>query len=238
MTKGILIVLLSFACLFSNGQGKNSIWCFGDSAGIDFRNTLSPIPFTSGMNSKGTCASISDSVGSLLFYCSTPDIVGFWNGVYPLGIVYNNNHQMMANGDSLNCIAWYHEMVIVPDPANSQLYYIFHIGVTGQYGLYYSVVDMTLDSGRGAVISKNNQVRNEVAVDCIQAVRNGNGKDWWVIYKKAQPANNYFYVYSINSGGVQLDHIDSIGFQGSSNGGDLRFNSDGSKFALCNWKVC
>lgn len=236
MRRNAFVVLFFLACLIANGQGRNSIWCFGDSAGIDFRNTSNPVTFTSGMNSVGTCATISDSHGDLIFYCSTPDINGFNSGVYPLGIVYNRDHQMMINGDSLDCIAWYHEMVIVPDPINSELYYIFHIGVTGLYGLYYSVVDMTQDSGRGAVISKNNQLQNQVAVDCIQAIKNGNGNDWWIIFKPAQPANSNFYVYSITASGVQLDHIDSVGLQGSSNGGDLRFNSDGSQFAFCNLK--
>ena len=229
-----LTILFSLACLISSGQGKNSIWCFGDSAGIDFRNISSPSIFGSGMNSKGSCATVSDSLGNLIFYCATPDIVNFNNGVMPLGIVYNRNNEKMQNGDSLNCRAWYHEMVIVPNPNNSNLYYIFHVGVTNLYGLYYSVVEMTQDSGRGAVISKNNQLRNEIAGDYIQVVKHGNGKDWWLIFRTAPPANNNFYVYSINSNGVQLDHIDSTGPQNSTNGGDLRFNSDGSQFAFCN----
>ena len=87
MKKGFLIVLLSFACLFSNGQGKNTIWCFGDSTGIDFRNISSPSVFESGINSKGTCASISDSLGNLLFYAGSPDIRYFNNGVLK-AIVY------------------------------------------------------------------------------------------------------------------------------------------------------
>ena len=235
MKNWTLIVLLFLTYLISNGQGKNTIWCFGDSTGIDFRNISSPSVFESGINSKGTCASISDSLGNLLFYAGSPDIRYFNNGVLK-AIVYNKDHLQMVNGDSLNCEVWYHEMVIVPDPANSQLYYIFHIGVTGQYGLYYSIVDMTLDSGRGAVISKNNQLQTKKATDCIQAVRNGNGKDWWVIFTHWQYPNNSFYVYSVTQQGVAFDHVDSIGPIASSGGGDLRFNSTGNQFAYCSWK--
>ena len=90
-----LTILFSLACLISSGQGKNSIWCFGDSAGIDFRNISSPSIFGSGMNSKGSCATVSDSLGNLIFYCATPDIVNFNNGVMPLGIVYNRNNEKM-----------------------------------------------------------------------------------------------------------------------------------------------
>ena len=95
---------------------------------------------------------------------------------------------------------------------------------------------MTQDSGRGAVISKNNQLRTEPAVDCIQAVKNGNGRDWWLLFEHWQNPNNLFYIYSVTSNGVQLDHVDSAGLTASSGGGDLRFNSDGSQFALCNWR--
>ena len=234
MKNYLFIWLFFLVCSFSNGQGRNSIWCFGDSAGIDFRNISSPTVFESGINSKGTSASISDSLGNLLFYAGSPDIRYFNNGVLK-AIVYNKDHLQMVNGDSLNCEVWYHEILIIPDPGNQNLYYIFHVGVTGQYGLYYSVVDITQDSGHGAVISKNNQLRNEIAGDYLQAIKHGNGRDWWLIFKTAPPANNNFYVYSINSNGVQLDHIDSIGPLSSTTGGDLRFNSNGTQFAFCNW---
>ena len=183
--------LLFPSCLYS--QHRNAIWCFGDSSGIDFRNTFSPSVFVSGINSKGTCASVSDSLGNLLFYTGTPDIRYFNNGILK-AIVYNKDHLQMVNGDSLDCEVWYHEIVIIPDPGNQNLYYIFHVGVTGQYGLYYSVIDMTQDSGRGAVISKNNQLRTEPAVDCIQAVKNGNGRDWWLLFEHWQNPNNLFYI--------------------------------------------
>jgi hypothetical protein len=40
------LTLLAFFLLFSVlafGQNRNSIWCFGDSAGIDFRDTGNPV---------------------------------------------------------------------------------------------------------------------------------------------------------------------------------------------------
>jgi hypothetical protein len=229
------IIILLFTCQFSFGQKRNAVWCFGDSAGINFTDTANPYTFVSGMNSKGSCSTISDSAGNLLFYSSTPDIIGFSNGVYPLGIVYNRNHQMMMNGDSLNCRAWYHEMVIVPLPGNPNQYYIFHVGVTGLFGLYYSIVDMTQDSGRGAVISKNNQLNNYPAMDAVQAVKNGNGRDWWVVFHSTDYPDSFF-IYSVDTSGVTLHHVDTMGLQATTNGGDLRFNSKGTQFAFCNWR--
>jgi hypothetical protein len=126
-------------------------------------------------------------------------------------------------------------MVITPHPVNSNQYYIFHIDDINLSSLYYSIVDISQDSGNGAIISKNNQLNNFKAGDYLQAVKHGNGKDWWVIFKSAPPANNLFYIYAITDNGVLLDHIDSVGDLNTSDGGDLRFNFDGSKFAFCSW---
>lgn len=60
-----LLLCVSIATL---SQNRNSIWCFGDSAGIDFRNVSMPVPITTGFDTRGTCASVSDSLGNLLFY--------------------------------------------------------------------------------------------------------------------------------------------------------------------------
>ncbi len=232
-----LIVFLFFAYgLTALGQGRNAIWCFGDSAGIDFTNVSNPTPLQTCLSAKGTCVTISDSLGNLLFYAATPDRDGYLAGKIPAGIVYNKNHQTMQNGDSLKSRAWYHEMVIIPDPGNSNLYYLFHIGVTDLYGLFYSVIDMTQDSGRGKIISKNNVLDTFPAIDCLQAVKHGNGRDWWLIFRRSQPYTNGFFEYLISPTGIQLQAVDTAGFAPTSNAGDFVFNSDGSRFAFCNWR--
>ncbi len=75
----LIVIFISLNAFYLDciGQGKNAIWCFGDSAGIDFNNVANPIVFSSGMNAVGSCASISDSSGNLKFYCSTPDITNY-----------------------------------------------------------------------------------------------------------------------------------------------------------------
>jgi hypothetical protein len=95
---------------------------------------------------------------------------------------------------------------------------------------------MSQDNGLGAVVSKNNQLDTMPAVDCLQAIKHGNGRDWWLLYKQWQPGNNYFYKYLITPDGVQLNSVDTVGLFSTSNGGDLVFNSDGSRFAFCNWR--
>jgi hypothetical protein len=235
MVRNKIIFLFLAISTHAFGQGRNGIWCFGDSAGIDFNIPSNPITFQSGMSPRGSCVTISDSSGQLLFYAGVNDNAGYLAGKLKAGMVYNRDHNLMINGDSLIGGAWYHEMVIIPEPANSNSFYLFHIGVTHDYGLYYSIIDMIQDNGLGALVSKNNQLDTLAAFDCLQAIKHGNGRDWWLIYKQWQTGNNYFYKYLITPAGVQLNSIDSVGVIATSGGGDLVFNSDGSRFAFCDW---
>ena len=76
-------------------QNKNSVWCFGDSAGIDFSNINNPAPFTSSVEGRGSCVSIADNNGNLLFYSNTWMYIArtiVWNALndtmtnsYPMG---------------------------------------------------------------------------------------------------------------------------------------------------------
>jgi len=80
-----MILFPSFC--FSQKQGN--IWYFGDHVGLDF-STGNPITLVNGQTDasvEGT-AVMSDSSGALLFYSDGSKI-------------WNRNHQIMPNGDSL-----------------------------------------------------------------------------------------------------------------------------------------
>jgi hypothetical protein len=92
MKKGVVLLLI-IAATHSFAQNKNSIWCFGDSAGIDFSNISNPVPITTAMRGRGSCASIADGAGNLLFYSNTYTYLTLvWNALndtmtnsYPMG---------------------------------------------------------------------------------------------------------------------------------------------------------
>ena len=110
MKKIILILLVQFnlPCI---AQNQNSVWIFGDSAGIDFSNLSNPQPISSVMRGRGSSASIADSTGQLLFYTRT-----IANTNDTSTHVYNWQNQLMNNGDQIVGEAWYNELVIVPMP--------------------------------------------------------------------------------------------------------------------------
>jgi hypothetical protein len=76
-------------------------------------------------------------------------------------------------------------LLILPFPANNSKYYIFtnDLHASKNY-LYYSIVDMNLDGGLGAVISKNVVIPNDSLTQRLTAVKHANGRDWWLIVQR------------------------------------------------------
>jgi len=228
--KFILIALITFLSLKANAQNRNSVWCFGDSAGIDFRIPASPVPISTGMDTRGTCASICDSAGNLLFYAGAgPD--GTWT---PNGKVYNSNHQLMLNGNDIYAAGFYDELLIIPKPGSNFLYYIFSINtyVFDPVGTFYSIVDMSGDGGRGSVIEKNVQIAGDSLCGAMTAVKHGNGRDWWLLIKGYSAlGDSTFYEYLITPDTI-LQTVINIGGNSWTSLGNLCFNKEGNKIAF------
>lgn len=226
---GFLFLIFSFK---SNCQTQNSIWCFGDSAGIDFNNINNPVPVSSSINSRGTCVSISDTSGNLLFYAGTRSGVGG-----NTGLIYNKINSIMQNGDSILGQGWYKEMVIIPFPDNDSMYYLISIGVTSATipGLFYCVLNLNSNGGLGDVIQKNIQLENFNMVDCLTAIKHGNGRDWWIALRNASTMGNTHYIYYISPSGISSPLIQSVGSANNTNAGRYTFSPDGSLLAFINY---
>jgi gliding motility-associated-like protein len=169
-------------------QNEANIWYFGKHCGLDF-NTGSPVVLYDGQtNEKLGNATISDSLGNLLFYSSGH-------------FVYNRDHSVMQNGyDLIN--AGTYGRAIVKWPGKENLYYIF-TALHPQYylGLYYSIVDMSLDNGLGAVTEKDVQVAAAFdAADRIAAVRQDNSENVWVITRRSW--NDAYAAFLVDENGL------------------------------------
>jgi hypothetical protein len=236
---------LLIICLLFNevilAQFTDRYWAFGDSSAIDFKNVGSPLPSTSILRARGTCTSICDSVGDLILYAASANPVLLQTvNAFAQGYMINRFNQIISNGDSLKSGQLYQEMTIVPNPANSNQFYVFSVGVTSTPipGIYYSLVDMSLNNGQGYVIQKNIQLRTNAVCDAIAVTRHGNGRDWWVVFKNwntTTPVNDY-YVYLVSPSGVSPPIIQNIG-EPFVNGGlsRLKFNLDGNHLYCINF---
>ena len=233
MKKAWLLVFIScIQSVSTYSQNRNSVWCFGDSAGIDFRNVSIPVPISTSLDSRGSCVSISDSLGNLLFYGNTRA-----NGsIAQTGIIYNRNHDIMQNGDSIAGEGWYHELLIIPFPNDLNKYYLFSLDITSIHDFHYSIIDMKADNGLGAVTSKNILIKNDSLCDAMTAVKHGNGRDWWVIIKNwSDDTDLTFYEYLITPDTIK-ERVIEAGSNSNTNAGTLCFSKDGNKLAFVSFR--
>ena len=230
-----LIIVFIFIALGVKAQFKNNVWCFGDSAGVKFDQGTIQLFNSSTLTTGGSCT-ISDSSGNLIFYANT-DYYQMWiQGYVALGVVWNRNHNLMQNGDTLVGGLTFQEQVIVPWPDSSSLFYIFTAGIFTPYGFWYSVVDMSQNGGLGAVVQKNVQLTTYQASDCVAAVKHGNGRDWWVFFRRFDTVNDEYYRYLVSPTGISGPFIQNIGT--TTNNGFLHstISKDGNKFLVVDYR--
>ena len=214
----VIILIMAFLESISYCQERAMVWYFGDHVGVDF-NSGEPLVLTDGaLKAEAGCASICDVDGNLLFYT---------NGIK----VWNRNHQVMTNGDSLNGSQLVNQnSVIVPKPLSNSNYYLFTLNNYDTLrGFNYSVVDMNMENGLGKIIEKNTQVSINV-LEKIAAVEHCNMQDYWII---THGYNNDFYSYLVTDIAVIADTvISNVGTPPKADIGYLKVSPAGNKLVM------
>lgn len=183
MKKVIILITLTAICCKGYSQ-YNKYWTFGDSAGIIFEDDGSITPFNTGMAAFESAATISDSLGNLLFYTNGKSI-------------FNRDNEEMVNGYGLDIGQIYlsdygssitQGVIILPIPDAPFKFYVFYIAYEffpiEILGIRYAVVDMTLQEGLGEVVEKNISIYDSLTCEKLQAVRHANGRDWWLLARQ------------------------------------------------------
>jgi gliding motility-associated-like protein len=215
-------------------QKEANIWYFGRYLGLDF-NSGTAVPLNDGqLNTTEGVATISNSGGNLLFYT---DGIRIWNKL----------HQVMPNGTGLfGDPSSTQSAVIVQKIGDTTRYYVFTVdAVLGTRGLNYSVVNMTLDNGKGDVEVKNVPIRLNV-VEKITAVKHCNNRDIWVVAHGS--VSDAYYSYLVTAAGVNLTPVIShtgVVLPGiippssidSTWLGYMKVSPDGKKIAAAHWTV-
>ena len=229
----VLFGLLSPFLLFS--QGETSNWYFGTGAGIRFNNDGSVSNTKkSKLETLEGCATISNTFGGLLFYT---------DGI----TVYNKNHEIMLNGEGLfGDPSSTQSAMIVPKPEDPELFFIFTVDTAPfegdpDYGLNYSIVDITEDNGMGAVIQKNVRLLEDCSEKITAVVKNCFEQSIWVVTLASQNGAtgvlNTFYAFEVNATGVLTSPVKTTfsNLQIEDPRGYLKFSPDGTKLAIANF---
>jgi len=230
--QGIITILVLFP-LFSFGQGEANNWYFGQGAGIRFNVNGSVTAVTDGrLNTLEGCATISDSDGNLVLYT---------DGI----TVYNGNHQIMQNGNGLfGDPSSTQSALVVPNQADPNIYYIFTVDTSvGQgdpnYGLNYSIVDISANNGNGAVTSKNRNLLPFCSEKITAVLKDCFTKSVWVISLSSENGRdglyNTYYAYEVNDNGIVSTPVKTtVPAIADDQRGYLKLSPDGTKMASAN----
>ncbi len=219
----LALVIFSQVFLVAQTDRGGNTWYFGNMAGLRFEKD-GPVAITDGqMNTVEGCATLSDKNGSLMLYT---------DGV----TVWGRDHKPLPNGTGLKGNASSTQSgVIVPDPADSMLCYVFTVDVMGgKGGFCYSKVDLRKNNGIGEVTTKNVPIR-AVVTERLTAVRHRNGRDTWLIVHGI--GDEAFYAYLLTAAGIATQPTVSMVGTKHDGGEDatigaLKSSADGSQIAV------
>ncbi|UAY53110.1 T9SS type B sorting domain-containing protein [Ferruginibacter albus] len=189
----VFLVLVNYNLLMAQSQYDN--WHFGINTSINFSGGFPAVHNTSAINSGYAAASISDTLGNLLFYTNSDTVWAKDNSIMPNGTGLFSDRTIPQ------------DVLIVPLPDSASVYYVFTIGSSpnpGKKALYYSIVDMQQNNGLGDVIQKNTLLDDDVT-NKLTAVRNYNQKDFWVIDKNMTAGR--FKSYAVTKSGLNIQPV-------------------------------
>lgn len=237
MKKLLIIFFLSTVSLLF-AQKEANYWYFGRKAGIDF-SSGTPVTLSDGkITTEEGCSSISDKNGNLLFYS---------DGIK----VYTKSHELMkySDGRLANDLqgnpSSTQSGLIVPNPENKKLYYLFTIGtdyVGNNLGLpinpgfNYYTIDISKGNGGEIIAGPFNLTdgRNLLWSEKVTAVQGDNCNEIWIL----SVVQNTFYAYKINKNGVSNSPVVSqTSFSLRDKRGYLKVSPDGQKIALADYNA-
>jgi hypothetical protein len=228
-------------------QKHDNVWVFGYHyfpgfvPGLDFYYTP---PDTIGINSPldffGTTTSISNTQGDLKLYTNGTAVCNFNNDTLPGS--FHFNYEPTLYGLVNDPIHPEQSVIMLPDPGNPDYFTLFHMcgklwNNNQNYQpvrLGWSRVNMNGQGGQGYMFQKDSTVFSDTLLfQAMQAVKHGNGRDWWVVNHKWQ--SDKFYISLLTPDGVDTviqtatgPVIDPVGNYSS----QTCFSTDGSKFIM------
>ncbi len=181
------IILLLLSATIVTAQPEAETWYFGIGAGIDFTSGK-PEMISGPLKTNEGCSIFCDRFGKPMFFTDGQTI-------------WNRDNEIMQNGTGLmGHPSSTQSAVVVEIPSNKNLYYVVTaLNVGRKQGLNYSLVDMSLDNGRGAVVKKNINLHDRIH-EKITVCATPDYKTYWLI--TSEYGSNNYLAYKIDSAGI------------------------------------
>lgn len=208
------IIFSSFLFCFNlNAQDKqDNIWLFGrepnrpadyfGGSSINFNFNQPQINYINIFMSFQECSIISDSIGNLLFYSNNCAL-------------YDKNHKFIEGSGHLNPGSFdidYCQISTSGYPSrNSTLilpgfsideFHLIHIGrlENAKPGYIYETKITRIQDTIFQLIYKSFLIDSLLVTEGIQAIRHGNGRDWWILLHES--SSNNFIKYLLSPAGI------------------------------------
>ena len=246
-TSSLLPALCGLLCALTlPAQPVHAVWPLGTNEFPDnvpgYGNLLlrfepgvvKPIAASLHMNFESTAAAVADSLGSPIFYTNGCYIADAQGDTMP-GSTGLSPGQMHDWTCPTTGYASPKGAMILPWPDRPGQYVLLHMGIRYDparkitYGpLYWTAIDMNLNGGKGAVLSKNNLLLDG-DLEPFATVRHANGRDWWVVLPQYGTARYHRFVLS--PAGFGADEAQEIGpAMGCKRIGTSAFSPNGMRY--------
>jgi hypothetical protein len=170
---------------------RSNVWHFGNRAGIDFNEAPPVATNNSAMDAPEGCAIVCDRNGDVIFYTDGDKVFDKTDTEIDSGI----------GGDPASS----QSAIIVPVPGDETLYYIFTtqaVNGTALFEVRYSLFDLKLNSGNGALQQKN------VLLFSRSTERITANERWLIVHEYG---NNVFRSYPITAEGIGQPVYSEVG---------------------------
>ena len=217
------------ACVAVTGPCRQ--WVAPQNAALDFGSGV-PRPVAGRINTSAEPGSaVSDAAGNLLFYT---------DGIR----AYDRTNAIMPNGTGLLAGTSSHNgALIFPRPGSSTQYFLFTVRqgeeAPNTSAMNYSVVDMTLNAGFGAIVTGQKNITvalpgtPNAMLEGMAVIPHCNGTDWWLISHGGWNTDGKLFVTRVTSAGPTVTTAYSLGLAvpGSPFLGAIVPSRDGTRIA-------
>ncbi len=199
----VITLVISTPMLYAQPTKKPQFnkWVFGNNNMLDFSSGR-PVHSKFGKNTTiETAGAHCDPNGDLLLYS---------DGKF----IYDKNDDVIQNGEVWSSQSARQGPIFVPFIDNPRKFYVFQVdgssatftlpwcGPAKRYdGLYYHVIDMTLNGGKGGIVpGEKNNVLVDTTGEAVIGIMHDNGVDYWIVTRKA--LSSTFYAFLVTKDGI------------------------------------